>query len=464
MQKNFSSIMQKLGTVCSKLFMMLIFAASFGAFFIFGDVMPDRLVEDNPFVFIFLCFGIVALVCNIGYFAWQILLVHQYKTYEDPGDDALPTVAVLVPAYNEGKQVADTLQSLLKSDYPGEKLEIVTVNDGSRDDTWRWMTKIAGGKTRITAIDLPKNSGKRNALYKGLLVTKAEVVVTLDSDSVVPAGTLRQLVAPFAYDRKIGCVAGNIRVLNPRAGLIPRMLDVSFVFGFEFLKSAQSVVRTVLCSPGALSAYRRSALLPYMTEWVNETFFGRPAVIGEDRALTNILIREGWEIVFQKDAVAYSEMPTAYSQLCKMMIRWTRANVRENFAMFKFAFTQLNFQQDDLIGLRVNLVVQTFWQISPVVFSVFTLWSIFTGSFAFIFSAAFSILFWSTLPAFIYARRYSRMESLLGYVYGFFSFATLFWVAPYSVLTVHRSGWMTRQVDLAAGSGNQDNTAAGGQQ
>ncbi len=430
----------------SKIALGLVFAASFALFFIFGNVIPDHFAEASlpRFLILFTCVFILA--CNMAFFAWQILLVHQYRPYADPGDDALPTLGVLVPAFNEGKSLENTLRCLLESDYPPGKLEIITVNDGSRDDTWNWMyaaVEKSGG--RIIAVDLPRNSGKRHALYKGLLVSTSEIIVTLDSDTIVPPQALRQLAAPFAYDPAIGGVAGNIRVSNTKDGMIPKMLDVSFVFGFEFLKSAQSCVRSVLCCCGALSAFRRTALLPHMKEWVNETIFGRPAIIGEDRALTNILIREGWGVVFQKDALAYSEMPTDYPSLCKMMIRWTRGNFRENFVLFKYAFRHINLNDDNLTGMQLNLIVQTFWQISPVIFALFAIWSIFTGSFAFVSGIILSILFWSTLPAFIYAKRYSRAESLWSYVYGFFSFITMFWIAPYSVFTVHRSGWMTRQ-------------------
>jgi len=279
-----------------------------------------------------------------------------------------------------------------------------------------------------------------------LLVSGAEIIVTLDSDTLVEPRSLREIAAPFVADKKIGGVAGSVRVSNTKDGIIPRMLDVSFVFGFEFLKSAQSMLHTVLCQPGAFSAFRRSALLPYINEWVNESFFGKPAVIAEDRALTNILLREGWRVVFQKDAVGYSEMPTSYLALSKMMIRWTRGNFRENFMLFKYAFRRLDINDPDLTGMQINLVVQTFWQISPIIMALFVVWSIFNGSFAFITGIIISIIFWSTLPAFIYAKRYSHTESLWSYVYGAFSFITMFWVAPYSVLTVHKSGWMTRQI------------------
>ena len=417
-------------------------------YFMAGEtILPVRFAIGSGFVFLFLLLGLILLAVNLFYFAWQILLAGQYKPYADPGDDALPTCAVVVPAFNEGRLVVAALESLLKSDYPSEKLEIIAVNDGSRDDTWYWMKKTAdesGG--RIRAINLPRNGGKRRALFAGFLTTKADILVTFDSDSIAMPDTIRSIAAPFVADPTIGATAGNVRVMNREAGMIPRMLDVSFVFGFEFLRSAQSIVRSVLCTPGALSAYRRDAVMPFMHEWVTEKFMGQPANIGEDRAITNILLREGWGVVFQRDAVVYTEMPTSYSMLCRMFIRWGRSNVRENISMAKFAFRRIDLQDDDLTGMQINLIVQFFWTIAPVVFTFYSIACLIGDALPFIFGAAFAIVFWATMPAFVYARRgNSAVDSLWSYVYGFYSFLTLFWISPYCVFTVRKSGWLTRQ-------------------
>ena len=422
--------------------------AGSGMYFMMGKTMlPERFASGNGFVFLFLLFGLLLLSINLFYFAWQILLAGQYKPYADPGDDALPSCAVVVPAFNEGRQVVAALESLLKSDYPAGKMEIIAVNDGSCDDTWYWMKKTAdesGG--RIRAIDLPRNGGKRRALLAGFLTTKADVLVTFDSDSIAVPDTIRNIAAPFAADPTIGATAGNVRVLNRDGGMIPKMLDVSFVFGFEFLRSAQSMVRSVLCTPGALSAYRRTAIMPFMNEWVNEKFMGQPANIGEDRAITNILLREGWGVVFQRDAVVYTEMPVTYGNLCRMLIRWGRSNVRENISMSKFAFRKFDLQDDDLTGMQINLVVQFFWMVAPVVFTFYSVVCFIGDAIPFICGAAFAIVFWATMPAFIYARRrHNAVDSLWSYVYGLYSFLTLFWISPYCVFTVRRSGWLTRQ-------------------
>ena len=103
--------------------------------------------------------------------------------------------------------------------------------------------------------------------------------------------------------------------------MIPKMMDVGFMFGFELIRSAQSLAGCVLCTPGALSAYRKSAVLPLVDEWLNKTFCGKKTVIGEDRELTCMLLKNKWEIVYQESAKAYTNMPVTYINLCKMLLR-----------------------------------------------------------------------------------------------------------------------------------------------
>ncbi len=415
-------------------------------FFVFADLIPPRTIHAGPGLFLFLATGLLLLMVNILYFAWQILLAAQYRPFTVPDEKDLPSCAIIVPAFNEGQQIALTLQSILKSHYPPEKLEIICVNDGSSDDTWYWMQKTAEeSKGRITALNLPRNAGKRNALYKGFSMASSEILITIDSDSIVTPETIRQIAAPFAADPTIGGVAGNIRVLNLQEGIIPKMLDVSFVFGFEFLRSAQSIVRSVLCMPGALSAYRRHAVMPHMNEWVNEKFLGKPANIGEDRAITNILMREGYGVVYQNSSVVYTKMPTDYRGLCKMLIRWGRSNVRENLNMMKFAFRKFDWQDPDWTGMQCNLIIQTFWMVAPAIFLLYSSYCIYDDCLRYILGVSVAVIFWAALPAFVYARRYNKRDSLWAYAYGFFSFFTLFWVSPYCVFTVHRSGWLTRK-------------------
>src|SRR5690606_32245435 len=161
----------------------------------------------------------------------------------------------------------------------------------------------------------PKNMGKRHALYRGFNLGTGEIFVTVDSDSVVKTDTLRNLVSPFAVHKNCGAVAGNIRVLNNKKAILPKMLNVSFVLSFEFVRSAQSTLNSVLCTPGALAAYRRSAVFAVLPDWINQTFMGRPSDIGEDRAMTNMILKKGHHVLFQRNAYCYTNVPEKYKGL-----------------------------------------------------------------------------------------------------------------------------------------------------
>jgi len=181
---------------------------------------------------------------QIAFLAYTVYLFFKYKPIASiVKDEELPVCTVIVPAYNEGELVYHTLRSIVASNYPADKLEILVVDDGSTDDTWHWIKKASEelGES-LTIYKQPKNRGKRQALYRGFKVGKGDVFVSIDSDSVIEVDTLRNLVSPFVVNPNCGGVAGNVKVLNKEQGMIPRMLNVSFVFSFEFIRSAQSAL------------------------------------------------------------------------------------------------------------------------------------------------------------------------------------------------------------------------------
>ena len=149
-------------------------------------------------------------------------------------DSQLPSCTVIVPAYNEGAHVEQTIKSLLKSDYPADKFEIIVINDGSEDDTWEYIMRgVAGADKRITPINLPANCGKKHALYVGSKKASGEIIVTVDSDSLVEEHTIRALVSPMKNPR-IGAVAGAIKAKNADQSYVASLLDVLLVFFLFF--------------------------------------------------------------------------------------------------------------------------------------------------------------------------------------------------------------------------------------
>ena len=401
----------------------------------------DRLSTTFGMVFMGIALGLFAF--KAVFFAYILFRYFRYKAIESVSDGELPTCTVIVPAYNEGKQVYATLMSLANSDYPVEKLQLLSIDDGSKDDTWYWMQeakRVLGD--RVAIYQQPKNMGKRHALYRGFNEGNGEVFVTVDSDSIVKKDTLRNLVSPFVTNEKCGAVAGNIRVLNNEKALIPKMLDVSFVLSFEFIRSAESSLNSVLCTPGALAAYRRTAVFACLDAWINQTFMGQPSDIGEDRAMTNMILKQGYHVLFQRNAYAYTNVPEKYKGLYKMFIRWGRSNVRENIEMSKYVFT--NFREGSKAGTRLLFFSQATKIVMSYPFLLFMLYFVITHPLLFVSSTLFSILVLSTFPVIFYAKRYNFVESFWAYSYSIMYTFGLFWITPYAIATANRRGWLTR--------------------
>lgn len=410
----------------------------------FTQFKLDRWNSDWGFVFLIIASGFS--VFKIVFFIYNLYLYFRYKSIKSVTDELLPTCTVIVPAYNEGKQVWATLMSLADSDFPEGKLQLLAIDDGSKDDTWYWMkeAKKALGD-RLSIYQQPVNKGKRQALYRGFNLGTGEVFVTVDSDSIVEPDTLRNLVSPFVTNERCGAVAGNIRVLNnEKKALLPKMLDVSFVLSFEFVRSAESRLNSVLCTPGALAAYRSSAVFACLPEWINQTFMGQPSDIGEDRAMTNMILKQGYHVLFQRNAYAYTNVPEQYSSLYKMFIRWGRSNVRENIVMSKFVFT--NFREGSKLGSRILFLNQSFKIILSYPLILFMLFFIVTNPILFLSSTLLSILILSSFSVLFYAKRYNLSESFWAYSYSILYTFGLFWITPYAIATASRSGWLTREL------------------
>jgi len=387
--------------------------------------------------------GIVLLAVQVSFLIYMFFLYLRYKPVKSVTDELLPTVTIIVPAYNEGKLVWETLLSLAASNYPEQKMQIISIDDGSRDDTWYWMKKAKEQLgDRLSVFQQPKNKGKRHALYRGFKMATGEVFITVDSDSIVKKDTLRNLVSPFVTNEKCGAVAGNVRVLNDKSALIPRMLNVSFVFSFEFVRSAQSAIGSVLCTPGALAAYKKGAVLACLEDWMNQTFMGKPTDIGEDRAMTNMILKQGYHVLFQRNAFVLTNIPEKYQSLYKMFIRWERSNVRENIMMSKFAFTK--FREGSTIGTRALLTVQWLNVLFVFPFTLLMLFLVITQPVLFISATLMSILIFSSIQVFFYAKKHDLSESFWAYPYSIFFTFTLFWITPYAIATAGKRGWLTR--------------------
>ena len=356
-----------------------------------------------------------------------------------------PPCDVLVPAFNEGKHVYKTIKSIMASNYP--EFHVTAIDDGSTDDTRQWIEKAQKEFPSLNVIFCDRNRGKKHALAAGIKASHAEIIVTVDSDSTLAPDSLANLLCPFA-DPKVGAVAGNICVQNLDRGLIPKLMDIIFVFSYELLRSSQSRFGAVLCTPGALSAYRRKAVEPILKAWLEQRFLGKKTSIGEDRALTCMLIRENWLIRYQESAKAYTNMPENYISLCKMLLRWVRGDIRENILLAPYIFRNLSLMRAKSVGLAFHYIIFNIGILSPVVVSPILLCYLImnyqVASLVLSYMLLMTLL-WSIPPTIIYARKKSLRYSFHAFTYSIYALLFLMWIPLYALFTLNNNQWLTRK-------------------
>jgi hyaluronan synthase len=218
------------------------------------------------------------------------------------------------------------------------------------------------------------------------------------------------------------------------------MLDVRFILSFDMLRAAESVYRNVYCCPGALTALRASAVSRVLERWQHQEFLGSRCTFGEDRAMTNYLLDQGYDSVYQRTAIVHTVVPQAFGKLCKMLLRWDRSYVREEIRFARIVWkrpwpTRIMAFFDRFItnarypisfsGLGVLPVLLE--QDPTITVPVLTAMGL---------TSLFSVLY--------YLRSERSLNFLYGVLYAYFSSLALFWIFPYALATVRSRSWLTR--------------------
>ena len=245
-----------------------------------------------------------------------------------------PTVSVIIAAYNEEKVISRTVRALLDGDYPN--LEVLVVDDGSKDKTSQVISETFGDNPRVTLLR-KENGGKASALNCGLAVATGDIVVSLDADTLFAPDTIRKLARHFA-DGGVGAVSGNVRVGNvstfgawlhsfdgknlsgwrklARAAqgfLLTRWQSLEYITSQNFDRRGYDLMNCITVVPGAVGALRRQAV-QNVGGYTHDT-------LAEDTDLTWKLRRAGWRIVNDNSAMAYTEAPESLRNLAKQRFR-----------------------------------------------------------------------------------------------------------------------------------------------
>lgn len=235
--------------------------------------------------------------------------------WKSDGSDA-PLVSIIVPAYNEEVNAVSSLENLLRTDYPN--CEIIFVDDGSKDDTFKKVQHSFEGNTKIRVFTKP-NGGKASALNFGIQLSEAEYVVCIDADTKLLSDAVSKLMMHFGdvkyhNGKKVGAVAGNVKVGNT-VNLLTRWQSIEYISSQNFDRKAFAYVNAITVVPGAIGAFRKKA--------IEEAGGFTTDTLAEDCDLTIRMLRCNYIIENENNAVAMTEAPETVKMFIKQRFRWS---------------------------------------------------------------------------------------------------------------------------------------------
>lgn len=359
-----------------------------------------------------------------------------------------PGVSIIIPCFEEEEWIQRTVHSCINQDYPVDKLEVIVVDDCSKDrsaerveeiiaklkeaDTGDHAYRVA---ERIRFFRQSANLGKRDAMARGAREAKHELLVFVDSDSFLDPFAVRNIVQPFK-DKEMGGVSGRTDVANTYTNALTKMQAVRYSIAFRVMKAAEGYFDAATCLSGPLSCYRRDLVLKYMDSWLNQRFLGQKATFGDDRSMTNFILRHN-RTTYQDSAVCMTIVPRSYKVFLRQQMRWKRSWLRESLIASRFMwkkepFMALSFYMGVLVPIAAPVIVLYNLIYVPIMHRVFPT--------SFIIGMLMMSLLMSMAQLFI------RRSTTWIYALWFCLYyeAVLLWQMPVAWVTFWKTTWGTR--------------------
>lgn len=373
-----------------------------------------------------------------------------------------PGVTIIIPCFNEEKWIQLTILNALNQDYPVDKLEVIVIDDCSTDHSVEKIREITDKlitgegeryhvSERLSWYVQPKNAGKREALARGAKLAKHELVVFVDSDSFLDPYAIRNLVQPFR-DPKMGGVSGRTDVANTYTNSLTMLQSVRYYIAFRIMKAAESVFDMVTCLSGPLSCYRKSIILENEENWLNQQFLGHKATFGDDRAMTNFVLRHH-RTTYQDTAVCSTIVPNQYTPFLRQQMRWKRSWLRESLICGSYVWRKEPFSS---LFFYIGLMV-------PILAPVIVLYNlIYVPVTQHIFPSTFlmGLLLMALLMSVAQLSLRRSSTWLFGIVFCFYYEMVLLWQMPIAIVTFWKSTWGTRMTESDVKAAEEKKKAA----
>ncbi len=244
------------------------------------------------------------------FFSFLFLIIfakNRNKMHKSPIVFSLPSVSILIPAYNEENTIGNTLKCVKRMHYPKDKLEIIVIDDGSKDKTYEIAKRFPGIR-----VLRKKNEGRKAfALNYGLKHATGDLIACMDADSMPQPNALMHAVSYFA-EEGVGAVTTSIFVKKPKnfLGLLQKIEYAMIVWTRKLLEYVESIYVT----PGPLSVYRKDALVKLNGFDQNN--------LTEDIEIAWRILKAGYKIRMSTKSIVYTHTPHNFGEWWHQRLRW----------------------------------------------------------------------------------------------------------------------------------------------
>jgi hyaluronan synthase len=406
------------------------------------------------FLLILMMFLSIFVMCRLtGYFRFFTKHIKD-SWYDIPRDwNYKPVVTIMIPAYNEGQVLCDTFDSIMNSDYPSEKIEIISVDDGSQDDTWEWIQHMKEKfPNNLVIWKNEVNKGKPMTLVDIIRRARGEILFTIDSDSIINPNSIKEIVSCYA-DPNIGGVGGFPLCRNINDSLWTSVQGMLFANYFWIIKVMENFigVSRVLC--GQLASFRKEIFLECATLLENRKIMGLGGIrCGEDAFLTTQVctgngLSKSWKVYNNFDAIVWTNQPATMMGYLKQQLRWWRS---QTVAWAVLGNLRQNIKNAGVMGIILTIATPVI-RFAALITLICTWYAGSLLQYLFLF-AFFGALLGMVL-CLIYNRKIGRHNSISGeikhpYITGIW-FGVLLVIVTISLnvvafFTLDDGGWITR--------------------
>ena len=311
------------------------------------------------------------------------IFVTAWTLYKNPacgGSVGTDLVSVIIPVYNQNDLIKNVIEAIYESTY--KNIEVIVVNDGSNDGTKDILDNIAKKYHNLKIIH-KKREGKRNAIATGFYASTGKYIISQDSDCIIDNNAISEFMKAFRANPNTGSLTGQIKIWNTKNNnyehnnFLNNLQDSNAGTSCNIHKASESSFKSVLCSSGAISAFRRDAISDLMHYWSNTNTYGGGSI---DREMSSHSLRS-WESYYVSSAIVYDAMQPTLKRYIKQQIRWRIGFLRSNinnlrntsFQGRKNVITSLLYHCNFIAGLSMPLITLTVLFYEPFVLRNFYL-------------------------------------------------------------------------------------------